>query len=374
MNEDSNQLSETFAAHEHLAPDAGDVLAKAKRIARTYHRRRWAVRATGGAVLSAGLVAGGIALPGRVGHANTTQAVGFASGADASPSASPSPATYTQAQELAAYFAAGYDYNDAVQLAQLWNDSGDINHVKATAGLDLLEGQTLAVKPSGTPESPINKDVSAFFAAGYTYDDAVSLSNLWHNSSYQAKVEGGKMLLDNQPLPIPPSGPADPNAGSTSAHLITGARAAAMAKAFRAAKGKVVLTPKAGKDQVLGSSADGTAADQARAAYFAAGYDYNDAVALGTLWHESDPWQVKADAGQKLIDGQTLPIAPGSSPNPPAPPVTQTDTDVNAFFAAGYTYDDAVTLGNLWNNTNTYQVKAEAGKKLLDGQTLPIAP
>jgi hypothetical protein len=117
-----------------------------------------------------------------------------------------------------------------------------------------------------------------------------------------------------------------------------------------------------------------TQADQDRAAFFAAGYTYNDAVALGNLWHDSDPWQVKADAGQKLIDGQTLPIAPGSSPNPPAPPVTQTDKDVNAFFAAGYTYNDAVKLGKIWNDSSTYQVKADAGKKLLDGQTLPIAP
>jgi hypothetical protein len=369
MIEDTNQLSEAFAAHEHLAPDAGDVMLKAKAIARSIHRRRWAVRATGGAVLASGLVAGGIALPGRAGPANTNQAVKVASGGGTSSSASPAP-TYTQAQELDAYFAAGYDYADAVQLGKLWNDS-DMNHVKAMAGLDLLEGQPLAVQPSGTPETPVNKDVSAFFAAGYTYDDAVALSKLWHNSSYQAKVEGGKQLLDNQPLPIPPSGPPASQADTSTA--VTGAHAAAMAKMLKA-KGKLVLTTRGGHAQTLGSSDDGTAGDKARAAFFAAGYDYNDAVALGNLWHESDPWQVKADAGQKLIDGQTLPIKPGSSPNPPAPPVTQTDTDVNAFFAAGYTYNDAVKLGNLWNNTNTYQVKAEAGKKLLDGQTLPISP
>jgi hypothetical protein len=368
MNEDTNQLREAFAAHEHLAPDADDVLVKAQAIARSIHRRRWAVRATGGAVMASGLVAGGIALPGRVGPSQSNEAVSLAAG-DSGPSASPSTPAYTQAQEFNAYFAAGYDYNNAVQLGQLWNIS-DIQQIKADAGQKLLEGQTLPVTPDLRAETPVDKDVSAFFAAGYTYDDAVTLSKLWHNSSYQAKVEGGKKLLEGQPLPIQPSGPSDPQAGST--RVIVGARAAAMAKLL--SKGKVVLTVRGRHAQALGSSDDGTAADKARAAYFAAGYDYNDAVALGNLWHESDPWQVKADAGQKLIDGQTLPIAPGSSPNPPAPPVTQTDKDVNAFFAAGYTYDDAVKLGNLWNNTNTYQVKAEAGKKLLDGQPLPIAP
>jgi hypothetical protein len=369
MNEDTNQLSEVFAAHEHLAPDAGDVLVKASAIARSIRRRRWAVRATGGAVLASGLVAGGIALPGRAGPSRSNNVVSLAA-AGSGPSASPSTPAYTQAQEFAAYFAAGFDYNNAVELGKLWNIS-DIQQVKADAGQKLLEGQTLPVTPDLPAEAPVNKDVDAFFAAGYTYDDAVALSKLWHNSSYQAKVEGGKKLLDNQPLPIQPSGPTVPDAGS--ARVVTGARGAALAKLLKS-EGKTVITTRGGGARILGSPDDGTAADKDRAAYFAAGYDYNDAVALGNLWHESDPWQVKADAGQKLIDGQTLPIAPGSSPNPPAPPVTPTDKEVNAFFAAGYTYNDAVKLGNLWNNTNTYQVKAEAGKKLIDGQTLPIAP
>jgi hypothetical protein len=372
MIEDTNQLSETFSAHEQLAPDAADVLARAQGIARTLHRRRWAVRATGGAVLGAGLVAGGIALPGRAGHASTDQALTSVAAA-ASPTGTASAATYTEAQEMNAYFAAGYDYPDAVQLATLWNDSGSINHVKAAAGLDLLEGQTLPVKPSGTPETAQDKDVNAFFAAGYTYEDAVTLGTMWHDSNtYQVKGEAGKKLLAGQPLPIQPSGPSDPQAGTTT--VMTGARAAAMAKML---KGKVLLTTRGGMNhvQVLGTPAAETPADKARDAFFAAGYDYNDAVALGNMWHESDPWQVKADAGQKLLDGQTLPIKPGSSPTAPIDVTpTQTDKDVNAFFAAGYTYDDAVTLGNMWNDSNTYQVKADAGKKLLDGQTLPISP
>jgi hypothetical protein len=370
MNEDTNQLTETFSAHEHLAPDAAEVLAKAHGIARSYQRRRWAVRATGGAVLGAGLVVGGIALPGRIGQSSPSGSGGTTALTTADdPTPTPTP-TYTEAQEFNAYFAAGYDYNNAVQLSQLWKIS-DIEQVKADAGQRLLEGQTLPVTPDLPPEAPVNQDVSAFFAAGYTYNDAVTLSKLWHNSSYQAKVEGGKKLLDNEPLPIQPSGPSVPTASSV--HVVTGASAAATAKWLKS-KGKVVLTTRGHDAQTLGAS-DGTAADAARAAYFAAGYDYDDAVALGNLWNESDPWQVKADAGQKLLDGQTLPIAPGSAPAAPVDTTqTPTDKDVNAFFAAGYTYDDAVTLGNLWNNTNTYQVKADAGKKLLNGETLPIAP
>jgi hypothetical protein len=269
MNEDTDQLSATFAAHEHLAPDAGVVLAKANRIARSYRRRRWAVRATGASVVGAGLVAGGIALPGRVGGAASTEAVSssqFASGGDPTPTPTP---TYTQDQEFNAYFAAGYDYDNAVELAQLWNDTSNIGAVKADAGLKLLEGQTLPVQPDGPVESQADQARAAFFAAGYDYNDAVTLGNLWHETDItQVKADAGQKLLDGQTLPIQPSGPTVVNTTS------------------------------------------GTQADRARTAFFAAGYTYDDAVTLGNLWHESDTFQVKADAGQKLLDGGKLPIAP----------------------------------------------------------------
>jgi hypothetical protein len=188
MIEDTNQLSEAFVAHEHLAPDADDVLFKAKAIARSIDRRRWAVRATGGAVLASGLVAGGIALPGRVGPSHGDNVVSLAA-AGSGASAAPSTPDYSQAEEFNAYFAAGFDYKNAVQLGQLWNIS-DIQQVKADAGQKLLQGQTLPVTPDQPAESPVDKDVSAFFAAGYTYNDAVTLSKLWHNSSYQASRVG----------------------------------------------------------------------------------------------------------------------------------------------------------------------------------------
>ena len=36
---------------------------------------------------------------------------------------------------------------------------------------------------------------------------------------------------------------------------------------------------------------------------------------------------------------------------------------MNKYFAAGYTYDDAVTLGTLWKIADTYQVKIDAGQE-----------
>ena len=65
MHENVDRLSETFAAHEHLAPNIEEVLEKANLRARTYRRRRRAAQATGASVLGAGIVASSVVLPGR---------------------------------------------------------------------------------------------------------------------------------------------------------------------------------------------------------------------------------------------------------------------------------------------------------------------
>jgi hypothetical protein len=110
-------------------------------------------------------------------------------------------------------------------------------------------------------------------------------------------------------------------------------------------------------------------------AYFNAGYDYDDAVALAKIWHsKGNIGSVKAAAGKKLLEGKKLPIEPGSAdPAPPVPP-TKEEQRVEAFFAAGYDYADAVKLGKLWHTVDPYHAKIEGGKRLLAGQTLPIQP
>lgn len=107
-------------------------------------------------------------------------------------------------------------------------------------------------------------------------------------------------------------------------------------------------------------------------AYFAAGYTYDDAVVLGEQWN-LDPFETKAAAGEKVMAGETLPVAPGSS-TPQVDPVADGEMDaVDSFFAAGYTYDDAVALGELWN-LDSWEAKIAGGEKLLAGETLPVAP
>jgi hypothetical protein len=369
MNDNLDQLSETFAAHEHLAPDAADVLAKAQGIARSYQRRRWAVRATGGAVMSAGLVAGGIALPGALGHASPRQGVTASLGLAADPTTSPtaSPATFTAAEGSSEFFAAGYTYQDAVSLGNLWNQT-DIYQVTAAAGLKLLDGDTLPVAPSGHPASQALQAEDLFFAAGYDYQDAVTLAGMWNETNInQVKAEAGQKLMDGQTLPIKPTG-ATGDVVTSSGAGGANARKLILSKAMKAGK-TVLVTGKGGSSRASDTEVSGTPALDA---YFAAGYDYNDAVTLGNLWNDNNIGQVKTDAGQKLLDGQTLPIQP-SDPSDTVVENPQVDAARAAFWAAGYTYQDAVTLGNLWNESS-WQAKADGGQKLLDGQTLPIAP
>ncbi|WP_432543379.1 hypothetical protein [Kineococcus sp. SYSU DK002] len=117
--------------------------------------------------------------------------------------------------------------------------------------------------------------------------------------------------------------------------------------------------------------------DQAsREVFFAAGYTYDDAVVLGEQWAQ-DPWEAKVTGGEELAAGKTLPIAPGSSAPAPAVPVSEVPAEesaaVDAFFAAGYTYDDAVALGAVWH-VDPYEAKVTGGRELLTGGTLPVAP
>ncbi|GEL98161.1 hypothetical protein [Cellulomonas terrae] len=139
--------------------------------------------------------------------------------------------------------------------------------------------------------------------------------------------------------------------------------------------------PPAPVDDAVPATDDPTAADvlagpdeytQERAdAFWDAGYYLEDAFALAALWN-LDILEAKGRAGQLLLDGQPVPVAPGSSLD-----LTDPDTiamlELNAFWDAGYTGDDGVTLAALWN-VDVGEAKATAGTMLRNGQALPIAP
>ena len=134
-----DELTETFSAHELLTPDADEVLTKSREIARHMRRRQWMLRTTGTVAVTAAVVAGAVALPGLLGSAtHETAVVQPASGGAVS-----ADQTHSTDDELTAFFNAGYVYDDAQQLAELWHESGDVGAVKAEAGGRLLDGDQL---------------------------------------------------------------------------------------------------------------------------------------------------------------------------------------------------------------------------------------
>jgi hypothetical protein len=276
VSDNGERLREAFHTHESLSPDPAAVYARVQELARKYRRRRRGAQAAGGAVLGAGLLAGAIQVPSLLAGRQPDTFTMVAPAAEPSASAVPSAAAPPTEKELQerwdAYFGAGYDYEDAVRLAKLWKSRDDIGTIKAEAGRRLLAGETLPIEP--TPEEEPAEEptdpaesaaVQKFFDAGYVWDDAVRLADLWKLADpYQAKVAGGEKLRDGQKLPFKPK-PANLAAAKESARV---------------------------------------------AAFFEAGYDYQDAAKLADLWKLADAYQAKLEGGKRLLAGDSLPIEP----------------------------------------------------------------
>jgi hypothetical protein len=121
------------------------------------------------------------------------------------------------------------------------------------------------------------------------------------------------------------------------------------------------------------TSSGGTPMDAINA-FFAANYQYDDAVTLSQLW-QTDPFTAKAIGGQILRDGGQLPVTPGQRATSTASPQSALVSDDNErFSAAGYTQAQAAELANLWQEPDINLVIVVAGQQLADGHTLPVAP
>jgi hypothetical protein len=276
VTQHADQLREAFESHENHTPDPGAVYARVQELSRKYKRRRRGAQVAGSAVLGAGLIAAGINLPALLPGNASNNANGIGAAApNAVPSVAASYSNADSAKDWAAYFGAGYGYDDAVKLAALWHTNANIGNVKAEAGRRLRAGETLPVKPTGNPVTPpsnpndpaIKADeaaLNAFFNAGYTWDDAVKLAKAWHLSDpSDAKIMGGKKIEAHEALPFQPK----------------------------------AANVKAAKEQT------------AVIKFWDAGYKQKDAVRLAKIWHVST-YQAKVDGGKKLLAGETLPIKP----------------------------------------------------------------
>ena len=120
------------------------------------------------------------------------------------------PDGYTQAQ-YEAFWGAGYTSADVATLSALWNT--DATEAKSQAGQLLLDGSAMPIAPSLTevpaPGSTVELSVAqqdAFWNTGYNEVDVATLNALWNSDDTETKVRAGQMILDGQPMPIPPSG------------------------------------------------------------------------------------------------------------------------------------------------------------------------
>lgn len=108
-------------------------------------------------------------------------------------------------------------------------------------------------------------------------------------------------------------------------------------------------------------------------AFWGAGYTPENVEQLGTLWNLGTT-ETKARAGQLILDGQPVPVSPGGAESTgDGGAATPDESQLDAFWAAGYTVEDAVALAEVWH-TELGETKARAGQMLLDGQTPPVTP
>jgi hypothetical protein len=276
------QLREAFGTRENDTPDPAAVYARVQELSQTYKRRRRGAQLAGGAVLGAGLIVGAFQVPALLTSPSAGNDITMV--APAAPSAAPSPSGPSDkaleavkaakrdaedAPKLAAYFGAGYDYDDAVALAKAWKikHGEDLTAVKAKAGQQLLDGKELPVQLSAAEKAQAKENAAydAFFNAGYDYDAAKKLATIWKlDDVSDAKVTAGKKLLAGEELPI-----------------------------------KATPVEQQSQEEAKQVSA-----------FFAGGYTMEGAAELAELWKLPTPYDAKVAGGEKLLAGQALPIDP----------------------------------------------------------------
>jgi hypothetical protein len=200
--------------------------------------------------------------------ANAQAATAGVSAAELAPAAASTPGTVPVEVALQAYFDAGYTFDDAVAIAQLWDTGQDAFQLKVEAGGFLAAGTPLSASPLADPTaddgfSP-EQLVDVFFGFGYSTADAAALAERWGVDLHQAKVVAGSELKTVGALPF------------------------------------VDVVPSSGAPD-----------DAALGAYFDAGYDYDDAVLLAQHWGLGTPYDAKLKAGRLLGGGQPLPSVDG---------------------------------------------------------------
>ncbi|GAA2478120.1 hypothetical protein [Winogradskya humida] len=117
-----------------------------------------------------------------------------------------------------------------------------------------------------------------------------------------------------------------------------------------------------------------SAEDKARDAFFEAGYGYDEAVTLAKHWKISTE-----DIGEAKVKAGELILAhkklpAGVKPDPAVAESMKNEKYAEAFFNAGYDFGDAAKLADTWNLKDSYDAKVMGGKKILAGEPMPFQP
>ncbi|PPK98787.1 hypothetical protein CLV92_101488 [Kineococcus xinjiangensis] len=409
MNDLERRLRTAFAAQEDLAPDADSVLAGVEAAVARHRRRRRAVRA-GGAAVAAGATAAFLLTADGEGFGWDRTAV-----QQQTASGDPARSAASEQEAARAFSDAGYTYDDAVHLSGLWQTAQPWD-AKVEGGHKLLEGRTLPITPGTAPsaQSPDEQALNAYVGAGYDWDDAAALALHWGlDDPSDAKVRAGRLLLDGGTVPVEPGsappaaegspGPGDPGDGAvadpanqraweayeragydyTDAHHLAALwvgevapRTGELLSDVKAVAGDELL---AGNRLPVESGRPADALDLPAGAlerFLDEGYTSGDAAELAQRWGIGDTASAKAVAGLKLAAGTGLPFPAGSFEAPASEPAPDAagEQALDAYFGAGYGYDQAVELSQLWKVEDILEVKITAGKKLLAGERLPVQP
>ncbi len=272
--------------------------------------------------------------------------------------------------DLTPYFDAGYDYDDAVVLAEIWGlDTPWDAKIKAKGLLNSGEAATIPIEPGSAPDAPVEDysayedyDLSPYFEAGYDYDDAVALAGIWGlDTPYDAKIKAKGLLVsgDGDDIPIEPDAPAVTEPDTQPETEPESEQESTVPTATPGPEPEVSVDPM-----------------PFLAPYFDAGYDYGDAVALAEIWGLETPEDAKVKAKGLIITGNagTIPIEPGSAPTVTEPANPTGTYDLSPYFEAGYDYDDAVYLADYWGLSNADEAKIKVKALILAGAEVPIEP
>ncbi|GCE77625.1 hypothetical protein [Cellulomonas biazotea] len=168
----------------------------------------------GGRVVAAGVVTSALAVAGAGAAAAANPYSGVARAVEDVAHAvgiewSAMPDGYTR-EQYEAFWGAGYTVEDVDALGALWQT--DAVQTKARAGQMVLDGEVVPVPPGllvpggddATWGSAEEREVEAFWNAGYTAEDVDALNALWDSDHMETKARAGRMLLDGTPLPFGP--------------------------------------------------------------------------------------------------------------------------------------------------------------------------